>query len=172
MTTTRQLALRYLRYLIKKWGGTLEVFSKDKYKEIEEHIYKHRRKSQWSTSTESGYALHWESKRIIILDECDDPGTIIHEMGHCFLDKNGPENSDEFSWLGWEICLARKAGCYRTWSMQNSDYHLGSEYSTSGINISWVELSRYNRIQLIANRIEYGKSIGVISHANDPIPLR
>ncbi len=172
MTIKRLKALKYLRTIIRKWGGTLEVVTAEKYKVIEKEDC--HGIGLWNTSSVSGYAIHWLDKRIVIRDGCNDPGTIIHEMGHVFLDLDGPDNSDEYSWLGWEICLARKAHCYRSWSLQNSDYGVGCEWSEFSNDTSaiWGNLSKYNKTLLVKDRIEHAKRIGIVDRHNNPIPRR
>jgi hypothetical protein len=125
MTPRAVASLQYLAELARSWGGSLKVITKPAFDAIETYHTTYRRRNKdsgWSFSNTQHHALHWETKRIEILEGMENPGETIHEMGHAFLDLKGPWLSDEWSWLGWEICLAKKAGCYRIWSMNKYDF--------------------------------------------------
>jgi len=80
------------------------------------------------------HALDWRRRRIYVSAQNANAGTIVHEMGHVFLhDEPASRQDSELHWLGWEICMARKVGCYRVWDVQNAAYGLwdGEEWGCS-----------------------------------------
>jgi len=97
------------------------------------------------------------------------PGSIIHEMGHVFLDEGDPVADNEPDWIGWEIVVARKARCFREWSKQNSDYSLEFE----GEYVLWAELEDGAMLRrLIADRIDHAMSLGLVSRKGEPLCTR
>jgi hypothetical protein len=166
MSSKVAIAFQYLVDLSKSWGGSIEVITDSEFTDIEEKVYTDKN-DKWTFSSSDGYALHWGTKRIVTYREAADPGTIIHEMGHAFLDLEDPGVSDEWSWLGWEICLAKKAECYRVWSKQNGDYSINMRRMGD-----WRNLSSRQRSDIAIDRIRHGKSIGIIDKSGNPLRLR
>jgi hypothetical protein len=108
---------------------------------------------------------------------CANAGAIIHEMGHTFLDRSlkQVERSDEFKWLGWEICLARLARCYGVWDEQNSTYVVG-DMPDGNIDIDgmeWGALSRRVKKLLTQDRIDFAIRYGLVQRKTlRPLSLR
>lgn len=115
---------------------------------------------------------------VYIVREHEDPGAIIHEMGHLFADLSitDPFGSirrhDEWSWLGWEIALARQVGCFRAWSKQNATYgcgdlrHYQDRFGIAGQD--WGALTRVEKELVIKDRIREARRLELINRQGHP----
>lgn len=161
-------AIEQLGQICKSWGGSLNFVSTTEYEEL--FMRDHARREGWSDSpSASWHGVVWEPRRVYVVPEHANAGTIVHEMGHVFADHGGnPENSDEWKWLGWEICLARWVRCYRMWSEQNDSYGLGDEWD----NDEWGSLTPARRKALIKDRIAESRKWGIIDKFDRPLSVR
>ncbi len=157
------------------WGGDLEIVGKRTLEQLYlDAMHRTGGLGSYKIFSEGplrGVALAWKDKRILITSLDVNPGRIVHEMGHCFLDLDGPENSDELSWLGWEISLAKEIGCYQEWDAQNSDYGLYFDDVPiwSG---DWGELTDDAKSLLIENRMAEARRLGILDSMGRARPRR
>lgn len=150
-------ALAYLSRLCRRWGGELFLLPKPEFLCA-------ARCSGHSTHPSGSHAID-RGSRLVLASSLDvNPGTIIHEMGHAFLDEGDPSNTYEPDWLGWEIALARCAGCFREWSAQNAGY----TFMFDGAEREWSELSPDEARRFIAERIDYAMELGIVSRRGEP----
>lgn len=155
--------LAYLSQLCRRWGGMLLLLPRADFRSM-------ARCSGFTGHPDRHHAID-RGQRLVIADRRRaNPGTIVHEMGHVFLDEGNPVDCYEPDWLGWEIVLARMARCYRIWSMQNADYELAN---TCGLpNVSWGWLTNAEKQRVIADRIDYAKAIGIVNRDGEPLCTR
>lgn len=162
--------------ICKAWRGELKFVNHERYEELfaselstPSGMDSQRALGYLDSPSARWHGLVWERKHIYVVPEHANPGTIIHEMGHVFADYGAnPEDSDEWEWLGWEICMARWARCFKVWSEQNSTYGLGDEYDSE----DWGYISAKVRKSVIADRIAHGKAKGIIDKNNRPLSVR
>lgn len=155
-------AIAYLSRLCSRWGGSLELLSPRRFK-------KARRRAGRSTHPSSFHAIDRGNGTVFARLGVANPGAIIHEMGHVFLEEGDPDITHEPDWIGWEIVLARRARCFREWSKQNSDY----DFKFEGNHIQWGEVPEGAlRRRLIAERIDYAMSLGIVSRKGEPLCTR
>lgn len=167
-------AIQALSEIAASWGGTIRLVSVSEFDEIKYELFK---SNKWTTPPNDGHALNHSKKEIVAQRNVANAGTIIHEMGHAFADKDHPDISEEWPWFGWEICLARKVDCYRIWSRNTGDYivgvpvkqhpNIGDEYSAS-----WNRISARCKTLVVEYRIQHAKSIGLVTPKGEPIPIR
>lgn len=67
-------------------------------------------------------------RRSVVMGESSlatlNPGVLVHELGHLHATRRPLLNAHETEWLGWELAVAREAGVYRSWIVEQSDYGL------------------------------------------------
>ena len=121
------------------------------------------------------YGIDWRKKIIYVARGTNHIGYIIHEAGHVFADRHEPDDAkcDEWTWLGWEIAVARRIGAWHTWSRQNGNYHMG-EGSADGVgkDKDWYDLSSVERRAIIADRLAHAKKIGLLTRRGAPRSVR
>lgn len=134
--------------LCKFWGGELILGNN-----IENHyiIVKH------SCPFQMGLGIN-HSKKIISCrhDISINTGAIIHEMGHVFASRLSPDDSDEWSFFGWEWAVAKKVGLLlKNFILQNKEY-LVYKPSNSSFNklVSFGNLSVSDRRKLLKTATE------------------
>lgn len=159
-------ALTYLSRLCRRWGGELVLMPASEFHAM-------RFNASWvddglTMGPDSNHGLDRSNRRVIAVEHRYNVGAIIHEMGHAFLSEATPSNDGEFDWLGWEIVLARRAGCYRTWSKQNAEYVINTDLGER----TWSTLTVEQRRDLIVDRIDYAQSIGIVSQSGEPLCTR
>jgi len=163
----------------KRLGGKLIVLdSIDEFNAIFLEDERSKRSPFSMSPASHGHGINWEAKRVYVVGKIADPGATIHELGHLFLDLSFEkvDRSDEFSWLGWEICAARKCDCYRTWDLQNASYGIyddkdGSEAIWADVN-EWGCLTLRQKRALAADRVVEAKRLGFVGKYNVPLSLR
>lgn len=154
-------ALAYLSALCRRWGGELQLVSPAEFRNL---LAVHGR-----TVHPLGHHAIDVGQRLVIADRRNaNPGTVVHEMGHVFIDEECEECEPD--WLGWEIALARRAGCYRTWSeqMEKSGYCIWFEDREH----VWGKMDAGVRLRLIADRIDYAQAIGIVGRDGEPLCTR
>lgn len=151
-------ALSYLSRLCRRWGGSLDLLSRHAFGNLAST-------DMFSLHPSGSHAIDRHARRIIAERHRVNAGTVIHEMGHVFLAEGDKYEPD---WLGWEIALARRARCYLIWSKQNHDYNVQFDEHDK----SWSEFSALDRKRLISDRIDYAKSIGIVSQDGAPLCTR
>jgi hypothetical protein len=114
------------------------------------------------------HAIHHAQRQIFASSDAACPGTVIHEMGHVFLDEADPATTFEPDWLGWEIALARKVRCYRAWSGQN----IGYNFTYRGRNSEWGELPPQKERQFITDRLAHARRLGILDQHGRPLCTR
>jgi hypothetical protein len=154
-------SIAYLARLCRRWSGELLLLPTDEYESVS-------RSGCWTTHPDGHHAIH-VSDRLIAADRRHvNPGTVIHEMGHVFLEEGRPSTTYEPDWIGWEIALARRARCYRTWSAQNARYLL----TVGDLEHVWAELAGERLRRLIAERISLAQALGIVSQDGEPLCTR
>lgn len=154
-------ALTYLSRLCLRWGGELITLPGRSFSAmiachgVTAHPY-------------GSHALHRGRRQIFVNRGHVRPGTVIHEMGHVFLEEADPSTTYEPDWLGWEIALARQARCYRTWAEQNAGYI----FSFRGKEYQWGELPPQEERRFIANRLAHARRLGILSRNGTPLCTR
>jgi hypothetical protein len=151
-------AVERLKLVCRAWGGNLIVMPRETFQRLD-----------WGPSdpdvlftsapAAGGHGLNWRAKLVFTTFEDADAGAIIHEMGHVFASPVNERKCDEFDWLGWEICLARQVGAYKTWSKQNAGYYLGNLLDGAG---EWGAITPVQEREVIRDRIQHGKKLGII----------
>lgn len=155
-------SLGYLSRLCRRWGGELVMLGG---REFDAICYLQPGVSQ---SPDGAHAIDIRSRRVMAHDRFADAGAVIHEMGHLFLKEGDPRRTRELDWLGWEITLARRARCFRIWDAQNEAYQIPFE----GGDYEWGSLTFVERGRLIAERIDYAMSLGIVSQDGEPLCTR
>lgn len=169
-----------LQRLCKRWGGKIVLLSSYQAYEAEvvSRVWHQRRMHDQGLGPLTSQApaaqwhgLCWETRTIYAVEEHANAGSIIHEMGHTFLDdfEGQVESSDELNWLGWEIQVARYARCYKIWSDQNSGYVLGDLFD--GI-YDWGGQTRTEERMIVEDRIQYVREIGYLDRRFRPLSMR
>ena len=154
-------AIDYLSRLCHRWGGELLLLPDPAFRAV---MVAHGVTSHPSDT----HAIHRGRRQIFASDRHVCPGTVIHEMGHVFLKEAVPFKNHEPNWLGWEIALARRARCYRTWSEQNTGYN----FSFRGQEWEWGTMTLQEERLFIANRINYAKRLGILDKDGTPLCTR
>jgi len=93
---------------------------------------------------------------------------ITHEMGHVFASKEGPQEANEGSFLGWEYRLARLVGTQKEWLALNQEYWMNSGETIGGLLKS---NPKQLRAELKANVAE-SKRLGLLDADLNPIAIR
>jgi len=157
------LALAYLSRLCLRWGGELIILPSPAFSDMITcpGVTSHPSES---------HAIHHERRQIFAERSNVCPGTVIHEMGHVFLDEADPSATFEPDWLGWEIALARQARCYRSWSAQNIDN--GYSFSFRGKDWEWGSLPPQEERRFIADRLAYARKLGILNRKGEPLCSR
>lgn len=135
--------IRKLARIAESWGGRFQFMDADTIFKCVDRDYRRSKKrpkkecyySHTEGADEASYVVttHWRRKVFYLSPEfCSNPkpvlGYLVHEMGHVFADPKPPDASDELTWLGWEIALARWAGCYASWDEWKSNgFSLGKK---------------------------------------------
>lgn len=155
--------LAYLSCLCRRWGGQLKLVSAAEF-------------ADWAGGPRRSvhpfghHAIDRAARRVVAVRGRVNPGTVVHEMGHVFLDEGEgePDATDELDWLGWEIVLAKRAGCYLTWSKQNAPYGVRLD----GFLFEWGALTSSERRRVSAERIAYAQELGIVSQDGEPLCTR
>lgn len=161
-------AINVLKEIAKSWGGVIEVVSTGEFEPfgaLSDDLH-----NGWTRPPENGHALHYETRRMVVDRKLACAGTIIHEMGHAFVDESNPEEADEWDWFGWEICLARKVGCYRRWSKSSRHYIV--TVNPGEDLISWKRLTSSQKAAVTDERIKHAIKIGIVDPNGDPRAVR
>ena len=159
--------LRSLARLCRRFGGRLALVSDAHYYRLFDGAKRRRKRVLCESPFTCGHGIHWQRKLIYAVRGHEEVGSIIHEMGHVFADLHHPESakSKEWSWLGWEIAVARQIGAYRMWSRQNAKYNTGRGFL-------WGALSTQERRAVVVDRLACAQQIGVITHDGTPRSIR
>lgn len=166
MDAKTRIVVERLQRITSRWGGKLIVVSWGAFCEL-----MNDRGLIELAPAATGLGLNWKDKLIFVAREHVNPGAIIHEMGHVFADREWPSNN-EFDWLGWEICLARKAGCYRAWDKQNAGHGVFDVGITGIEDNEWGYLTRPERQRITRDRIAYGIKTKIIDKNHSPLAIR
>lgn len=159
--------LVYLSRLCRRWGGSLVLMPEPEFRALN---FNARATNGLTQAPDDNHAIDWPNWKVLAVADRVNPGAVIHEMGHLFLAEGAPKTTDEPDWLGWEIVLARRAGCYRTWSKQNADYFIDDWNGQPGCD--WDQFEPAQRRRLIIDRIAYAKKIGIVSRSGVPLCTR
>lgn len=166
--------LKKLGRICRRLGGRLVLLpSRDAFCDVADA---HRSLSMsLSSGSEPEYGIRWKKKIVYAVRHSDHIGYIIHEAGHVFADRFSPDHSkcNEWSWIGWEIAVARSIGAFREWSEQNHSYSVG-EVSVGGgyEQKDWGDLSPRQRDEIAAERVAHAKKIGLLSKRGAPRSVR
>lgn len=203
-------SIRKLMRIAESWGGgftfmdvdiVLKCVDRDERRAVkrpnQERYYSHPDGGTASCALET----HWRRRTIYLSPACCSPkavlGYLIHEMGHVFADPKPPDDADELEWLGWEIALARWAGCYSAWDKWKDGFSLGGKKdlprdiaalwqkyedlcgyekripSPHDTYASWGDLNAKGKLLLTRDRVQHGVAIGIIDpRTRRPLPVR
>jgi hypothetical protein len=171
--STKHDQLRALARFCQEHGGQLAIVSQSAYDDLFDDPNageeKYGEGKLYESPFASAHGLHWQRKIIYAVRGRELVGVIIHEMGHVFADAHHPEDKKcrEWSWLGWEVALARKIGAGRTWSRHNGNYVTGE--SGDG---EWKQLPAWRRREIATDRLAHAKKIGVVDTDGNPRSVR
>ena len=121
-----------------------------------------------------GFGINYEEKIVCYWGSSLDDYTyficgLIHEMGHVFASLDGPKDSDEYSFFGWEFLLSQEIGLsLEEFIYGNRDYNVETK---SGCHKLMYELSTKDAIEAINSciNLSYAKNLII----NDkPIAIR
>lgn len=152
--------LAYLSRLCRRWAGELLLVTGAEFSDLNGRL-------DSSVHPLDHHAIAKRERLVFVESAFANPGTIIHEMGHVFLDDT---ELDERDWLGWEIALARRARCVRIWSAQNAGYQVG-DFEDLPWPV-WSDLTRDEKRRLVADRIAHARKIGILSPNGVPLCTR
>lgn len=169
-----------LQRLCKRWGGKIQLLN---YTDFDRYVTANtshlNRESDGEPITSLAPAARWHgmcwaTRTIYAVDLEANAGAIIHEMGHTFLDldEDQVDNSDEVSWLGWEIAVARYAGCYRIWSDQNAGYNLGDDVCDEDGSFEWGSITPKFEREVIVDRLKHARRVGYLDRRFRPRSTR
>lgn len=174
--TPRSRAIGQLRHFCQKWGGDLLVLTRQAFNaragfdSVEEDpnnlIAADGFRGFWHAPFADWHGFDYEQGVIYAAEGFADPGVIVHEMGHLFVDRF-IDHSDEFDWFGWEIALARAAGCYRAWSRQNATYSVSVDPDRPVED--WGTLRSRQKQRIAAERIGHAAARGYLGPRNHPL---
>jgi transcription initiation factor TFIIIB Brf1 subunit/transcription initiation factor TFIIB len=71
--------------------------------------------------------LNWQRKIIFVQKSATyglSVGALIHELGHVVASPKNPDECDEYAFLGWEWCVAKKIDCRRQWMKSMQRYSI------------------------------------------------
>ena len=121
------------------------------------------------------HAIDWHTKRVLVIRDAAAVQPIIHEMGHVFATRQPPDAfpsdyDDEFAFFGWEVSVARAAGCFMAWScgLARVGYHVGS----NRVDAPWGALTSDERDDVIVERLATAERLGLIDGHDRPLSIR
>lgn len=167
---TQKIVCRLDR-LCRRWSGSLRVIDLAEFERFDSLGYTRLLEEHGIIVSPSarGHAVDYKNKLVIVAKPQLEIGSIIHEMGHIFACDKGPDDSDEFSWLGWEIATARYVGAYRIWDVQNVLYGVGDWEDIGG---EWGQLEHASKRRLIANRLKAAYKFKLVDAEFRPLAIR
>lgn len=154
-------SMAYLARLCRRWGGELLLVSRAQFSLLASLPGR-------TVHPLGGHAIDVAQRLVVAERRRANSGTVVHEMGHVFLVEGDPERTYEPDWLGWEVALARRAGCYRVWSTQNADYQLPAEQDM----YEWRDFRGVELRGKIAELLDDAKAAGFVSAAEEPLCTR
>ena len=111
-----------------------------------------------------------ERDRVVYLlvtntNDQDAAGAVIHELGHLHAtQRERVRYANEYSWMGWEIAVAREARVRRVWNLTMKDYGLGD--APAGLEhldgMEWGEITRDEQRAIIADRMKAARKRGIV----------
>jgi hypothetical protein len=158
--TVTARALARLAARCRQWGGELRIVGDRAYRSFVAL-------PQTSAHPRGSHAIDVAARQIVVRRRSADSGAVIHEMGHLFLREGLPGSTNEPDWLGWEICLARRMGCYRAWSRQNETYQI--IYLAGFSECEWGRLSWSEQRRIATERVAFAQRIGIVSASGEPL---
>lgn len=168
MAVTNTSAIDFLAGMCARWGGSLDLLSDQEWHaEVAAGI----RRPGFSVfpGMEGGdaHALDWLAKRVLVARLRAAIQPIIHEMGHVFASLSAPDDSgDEFAFCGWEVAVARAAGCFGAWARGLAEVH----YQVG--DADWGDLSTEDRHDVITERLGEAERLGLIDEHHRPLSVR
>lgn len=159
--------IKRLKSECARLGGRLLIIPLESYKRLEES-FKWVDGSPFSDAPfVDWHGVNWKTKTIYAVRGHESVNAIIHEMGHIFADSNDPDHASEWDWLGWEICMAKHARCWKAWDAGNYNYGVLWE------NVrDWGKLTPKLKDKLTKDRIKHAKVRGLISKSGVPLAIR
>lgn len=164
----RSTPIQYLARICAHWGGSLSLLSDEDYTILAAN-FSFRDSDKITEAPDRSHAIDYDNFRVFAHRVRGNPGGIIHEMGHLFLEEGRPSTTDELEWLGWEIAMARMSGCYKVWNEQNAGYGVRLPW---GHMSTWGDLSTDARRIVTADRIDHAMMIGILSPNGVPLRTR
>ena len=162
--TSNAEAIQRLSDQARAWGGKITIVSEGDFWSVV-------KQPGWTFPPEVGHALHYQTKEILVMRSDMNAGIIVHEMGHAFADLSLPHASNEWNWLGWEICLARNMDCYRNWSTSTREYIVEWTIGSKSWP-AWKDLPSRQKQRVAEDRIQRALELGLITASREPIAIR
>lgn len=125
-----------------------------------------------------GLALEWTDKRVIAARRYAQTVHLIHELAHVLVggDPRTPLLNDEWSFLGWELVVARMLGRLRTWRARFHGYGVLNDYPHRNAPGRWAstigDLSDAAFRDTMRERMLAARADGMLSRTFQPLSLR
>jgi hypothetical protein len=139
---------------IRSWGGNVIHLNEDEFEDVHNDVY-----FFLAPFCDDNLGINWKNK-IIYFEGKENIPNMIHEAGHLFASKDNPNESDEWSFFGWEYKLAQELKIIDEWDAANFGYQVDLEESTG--SVPWSSLTQAERAKVIGNRLVEAKKIGLI----------
>jgi hypothetical protein len=154
--------IRKLRSYCRRWGGDLVKITPAQYERISAPTKKFKRfyESQFSAHD---LGIEWLTRRLYYSHRVGPPDwvEVIHEMGHLFATPDNPNESDEYTFFGWEYQLAARVGDVETWVAGNREYQVPRNREFGG-------LTPRARAAVIRRQIKVGQRLGILDAEGNP----
>lgn len=115
---------------------------------------------------DNGLGVNHRSKIVYVVEQdVEEPGGIIHEMGHVFAAVD--MRQEEWRFFGWEYVVARQLRLVKLWDRSCTNYVIPGPY-----NAEWGDLDRRTKQNVLTERIGSAVSDGLLSLKLRPKTLR
>lgn len=172
-----ELALARLRRLVSTWNGSILTMSMDAFEALA-----WRRGYSWATFSNAGLGVHFRRRLVLValpLGMHKLP-EVIHETGHVFASRVGPDDSNEYDFLGWEMAVARAIGLsLMQWRDGNRDYILWTRSGLAGEGLEtppWPSeigaCTDADLRRLYADRLAWAKVKRLVNVRGRPLSVR
>ncbi len=168
-------SLDYLAKFARKWRGDLILVDRPTFdwtfKAYDGPAYEDNSPFHLAPFTNKSLGVNYVTKTVYAVADNLTLNGVIHELGHVFADSQDPDHADEYEWLGWEIALAKQAGCYRVWSAENKDYGI-ADNAVAPKTRDWGYLTATQKAKLAAERVAHAVELGLVSLTGHALALR
>lgn len=160
---TKELALKRLKRYAKRWGGSIELVTDEVFNELDIVSAPF---TSWNIGVDHQNLKVYHSPFCEPNDVAVYTTSLIHELGHCFASTQGPHESKEYAFFGWEVVLAKKVGLtLDDFCLGNNDYGIEDDGTDLG------SLAKEAQYALLSTVVETAKASGLIVRGA-PVSLR